>query len=113
MEIIYERIPAELEQLRSQAAALAVPQEAGFHWFFKRPRFFFSHLLGSKKSERWVRAHFTDAKLQACALLKNKIDTHYAVQSVLKGWLFLHVPLTAGLLVLVLWHVLLVHIYLL
>ena len=50
-------------------------------------------------------------KLQTLAETKNKIDIHYALQTVMKRWLLIHVPLTVAVLMLVVWHVLLVHAY--
>jgi len=39
---------------------------------------------------------------------KDGLDYHYALQLVLKGWLFTHIPLTYSLLLLTLVHVVLV-----
>ena len=50
-------------------------------------------------------------KLQALAETKNKLDIHYALQTVMKSWLLFHLPLTLAVLMFALWHVLLVHAY--
>ena len=42
---------------------------------------------------------------------KHKLDYHYALQATLKGWLFVHIPLTYPLLVLAVLHLVLVHVY--
>ena len=43
--------------------------------------------------------------------MTNKIDIHYATQRVMKGWLLVHVPLTMGMMMLTLWHIIVVHVY--
>ena len=137
IEIIYERIPAELADIRHQAEALvlASTQETAsevlaqhyqqtFSWFFQQPRFIISHLLGGLHGEQWIRYHCSTVerylntvergyldRLARLARLKQQIDIHYAVQSVMKGWLLIHLPLAAAVLTLVMWHILLVHIY--
>ena len=139
IEIIYERIPAEIAEIRSRVEALVqeCTRETAsdtlaqyyfetFLWFFRKPRFFSSHALGGKKASHWVRYHLSAVKrylnqpecvylekIKECATLKNKIDFHYAAQSLIKKWLLVHVPLAALLVVLMGWHILLVHIYLL
>lgn len=137
-EIIYERIPAELAGLREQAEALTLEvvkkhgadtiarlYQQRFCWFFERPRFFLAHATGSsQKGESWVKHRCATVKrylneeersaldkLSGLALRKNKIDGHYALQTVMKGWLLIHVPLVASLSVLSFWHLLLVHVY--
>ena len=137
VEVIFERIPAELADLRDRAEAivLACTEETGsdtlsrhylesMDWFFRRPRFFASHALCGEKGHQWVRirslsvSRYLDHKekaflnkLSRLAYHKNDVDFHYAAQSVMKGWLFFHIPLSAALLVLALWHVVLVHVY--
>ncbi len=136
-EVIYERIPSEIAALRERAEARVVKavQETGsdtlgryytesLDWFFWRPRFRASHLVGGLRGERWVQGHITALRrylndderqaldeIEQLALRKNRLDAHYALQGVLKAWLFVHVPAAALLLVLACWHLLLVHIY--
>jgi len=138
-EYIYERIPAELARLRRQAeeALVAAAEASGsdalvrhhaetMAWFFRRPRFLRNHMYGGRLSERWVRQQYAlvyrylgdaekpfHATLRQLALEKCAVDAHYAVQSVLKLWLFVHLPLTGALAVLAVWHVVLVHVYVL
>lgn len=136
-EVIYERIPDEIRRLRESAeeAAVAAAAESGSEsiprvyldtllHYFARPRFFWSHVFGGDKSEHWVR-HQTAAvdrylndterkyleQIQQLALVKDKVDRHYALQTVLKFWLFLHLPLAVGVMALAIWHLLLVHVY--
>ena len=137
LEIIYERIPAEVAEVRERAEALVLEctQATGVEtiaryyletlsWFFRQPRFFTSHAVGRQKGRYWIRQRFalikqylneTEtsylAKLQTLAEMKNKIDVHYALQTVMKSWLLIHIPLTVAVLVLAAWHILLVHIY--
>jgi len=136
-EVIYERIPGEVYEVRLQVEALIVKgvQDAGsdtlgryylesLHWFFRRPRFVMSHLFGSGRSARWIRAHVSALRrylnesergaldrIEALAFRKNLLDAHYALQSLLKLWLFVHIPAAVGLLGLAFWHLLVVSIY--
>lgn len=137
VEIIFERIPEELYRIREAAKesiaeaveksgniTLSREYEESLAWFFAQPRFFFSHISGSGKPAAWTQSKSTslqpflsdDEKQRFEDVLdlmnyKNQIDAHYANQILLKGWLFLHLPLTVSLLVFVGWHVLLVHLY--
>ena len=137
VEMIYERIPAEIARLRAQAEDIIVKctQESSsqvlakhyfetLEWFFRRPRFFISHAAGIPKAEHWVRhqhhivtRYLSDRdkdyfrQLEELARYKNKVDLHFALQSIMKGWLLIHIPLTFMALILSFWHVVLVHIY--
>jgi hypothetical protein len=139
LEVIYERIPSELAEIREKAEVLmlACTKETGsdtlakhyletLDWFFRRTRFFVNHAFGGQKGSYWVRhqcdtvrrylndveAGYLD-KLASLAEIKNKIDFHYAAQGLMKGWLLIHIPLAVAVTLLVLWHVMLVHIYVL
>lgn len=137
VEVIYERIPGELAEIRKRAQALVLrcTEETGsdtlaqhylqtLDWFFRRPRFFASHALGGQQTAHWVRQqcgtvrrYLNDAErsyldqLSALAELKSTIDLHYAAQGVMKGWLLGHVPLAAAVMAMAAWHVLLVYLY--
>jgi hypothetical protein len=137
-EIIFERIPAELARLRTEAeaAVLASSRETGsetlarhyletLHWFFRRPRFFVSHaLFGGKQARAWVhqqcapvRRYLNEAErahldqLAALAGRKLDVDCHYTAQFLMKSWLLVHLPLAAVVVLLALWHLLLIYIY--
>lgn len=136
-EVIYERIPAELAALRSEVEELILKavRELGsdtlgryytesLEWFFWRPRFLAGHLLGSGRSASWIRGRITAlrrylnederaylARIEAIALRKSRLDAHYALQGVLKLWLFVHVPASVLLILLACWHLLIVNIY--
>ena len=137
-EIIYERIPAGIHELRSNAEAIAIEctSDTGsdtvarhyvetLSWFFQRPRFSFSHIVGGQRGGHWVRhqqatlsRYLSEEEgkyfrnIIQLAFTKNRIDLHYAVQSLLKYWLLVHVPLSVAMVVLALWHLLIVHVYL-
>jgi hypothetical protein len=136
-EVIYERIPSKLAALRERAEALVMEavRETGsdtlgryyaesLQWYFLRPRFLVSHLVGGARGGRWIAGHigalrrylneserrFLD-RVETLALRKNQLDAHYALQSVLKLWLFVHVPAAVLLVGLACWHLLIVNIY--
>jgi len=137
VEVLYERIPAELALLREQAeaAVLECTQATGrdtlarhytesLDWFFRQPRFLRNHVFGGKLARAWQRqqfgairqyldqreAQFLD-RLTALAEYKTDVDFHHAAQTVMKLWLFIHLPLAIATLLLAMWHVLLIHIY--
>lgn len=137
VEVIYERIPREISELRDRVENLVLgctekteSETLGRHyvdtlaWYFRRPRFFRHHVFGSQHGRQWlrqqdsaVRRYLSDDEkeyldqLMELAEYKNGLDAHYVYQGIMKGWLLLHVPLTVALLVISVWHVLVVHIY--
>ncbi|MFQ5450214.1 MAG: hypothetical protein ACE5E9_06265 [Nitrospinaceae bacterium] len=139
MEFIFERIPGEISGLRQEAKELllACTRETGrdtlathylesLHWFFQRPRFVMKNIFSGRIERDWVRQQFFDLerylnleergylrKLFTLAETKRKIDFHYSLQTVLKTWLLIHLPLAASTLALVTWHLVVVHVYLL
>jgi len=136
-EVIYERIPSKLAALRKRAEAMIMQgvRETGsdtlgryysesLHWYFSRPRFLRSHLLGGEGGARWIDGHIHALRrylneselrilerVEKLALRKNQLDAHYALQGVLKLWLFVHVPAAVLLVGLACWHLLLVNVY--
>lgn len=136
-EVIYERIPGELADLRAEIEELILKavRELGsdtlgryytesLEWFFWRPRFLAGHVLGSGRSASWIRGRITAlrrylnederaylARIESIALRKSRLDAHYALQSVLKLWLFVHVPASVLLILLACWHLLIVNVY--
>ena len=136
-EILFERIPSEIADLRAQAEALVLRamQDAGtdtlgryyaesLDWYFWKPRFLFSHLVGSGRATRWIRGHISALgrylgererayldQLRDIALRKSQVDAHLALQGALKYWLFVHVPAALLLVLAAGWHLLVVHIY--
>lgn len=136
-EIIYERIPAEIARLREDAerAVLAAVEASGHDtlgryyvetlaWYFARPRFFLSHVYSGGRARFWLRRRLETVaqhlgpeerphldRLAALGWAKTAVDTQYALQTLLKGWTMVHVPLAAAMLVFAAWHVILVHVY--
>lgn len=136
-EVIYERIPTELHEVRLRAEALVVEGVAqtgsstlgryyseSLHWYFRRPRFLLSHLVGAARGARWIGGHIGALRrylnederavldrIEVLALRKNHLDAHYALQSLLKLWLFVHVPGAVLLIALACWHLLAVNVY--
>lgn len=137
LEIIFERIPAELAELREKAEAeiRACTEETGsdtlarhymetLTWYFRRPRFFVNNAFGGDAGQHWLRNQYrtvnrylNDAereyldRVNELAQTKAKIDVHYACQSTMKNWLLVHLPLAAALLGLMFWHVIVVNVY--
>lgn len=137
IEVMYERIPAELATMREEVESLVLncTEETGsdtiarhyletFSWFFSRPRYMWSHAIGSRRAAHWVRNEVTNLRrylndaeqtyldrLAELAFTKNRIDYHYAAQSIMKMWLLIHLPLAVAVLALALWHTILVHVY--
>ncbi len=137
IEVIYEEIPEivanyreEAEQLifectkETRSDTLARYYTETLDWFFRRPHFVLNHLLGGRKGIHWVNQHISSARrylndterdyldrLNDLASRKNRIDFHFAIQSMMKTWLLVHIPVSVGLFLLVLWHLLLVNVY--
>ena len=136
-EIIYERIPAELARLREEAEGLVLActektasdglarhYDETLYWYFQRPRFFLSNVLGGMQAQHWLEnqaagvGRYLNAtekefqeRLYACAETKAEVDAQYALQSLMKWWLFFHVPPAAALVVFALWHLIVVNLY--
>lgn len=136
-EIIFERIPSELAEIREKAEAeiLACTEEISsdtvarhymetLTWYFRRPRFFLNNAFGGDAGQHWLRKQYrtvdrylNDAeraymdRINELAERKAKIDIHYARQSMMNNWLMVHLPLAAALLGLMFWHVIVVNVY--
>ncbi|MDP3920631.1 MAG: hypothetical protein Q8R76_07490 [Candidatus Omnitrophota bacterium] len=137
LEVIYERIPAEIASIREKAEQLilecaekttsdTLPKNYlnDWRWYFKKPRFFLSHAMGRNRGHFWIRNHGETVRrylsqaevpylneLTSLAKIKNRIDFHYTAQSIMKGWLFFHIPVTAALMVFGAWHIIVIHVY--
>ncbi|MSU23487.1 MAG: hypothetical protein EXS32_06640 [Opitutus sp.] len=136
-EVPFERIPVIRRDLRlqaeklvlggvagAQAATLAGFYEARLADFFSHPANFSSHLVGSHRPlnqllgqiaevDRFMNAaeKKTAAALGELVRQKDMLDFHRAAQIVMKGWLFVHIPLTYGLLVFSVAHVVIVYAF--
>jgi hypothetical protein len=134
-EVPYERIPVVRRDLRERAETLVVAgipaagastladfYAARLSGFFAGPANLVPHLLGSTHAvnsiledlgaaERYLNASERKTATELAALVREKdaLDLHRAMQLVLKGWLFVHIPLTYGMLVFIAVHVVLVY----
>lgn len=136
-EVIYEKIPALRHALRQEAEALALTGGASpaapnssviadfylqnLHEFFRGPKYFWPHLLDSRRPLNAlmrelddVRRYLNDAEratLQKLADLvrrKDGLDYHHSLQVTLKLWLFVHLPLTYSLMIFSVLHIIIV-----
>jgi len=136
-EVVFEQIPALRHQAASEAEALALASVAAgsattiADFYEKRLRAFFSapanywlHLLESRRPLNSVldeindlRRYLNDAEratldqLEALARRKDGLDYHHALQSMLKLWLFVHLPFTYSLLLFTAAHVVIVYAF--
>ena len=92
--------------------------------FFAGPANQVAHLVGSRRplnlhlaalaeAGRFFKPEEQKTAARLAELLRQKdaLDFHRAVQTTLKGWLFVHIPLTFGLLVFSFVHVVLVYAF--
>ena len=129
-EVIYEKIPALRHALRLEAETLVLtggPQvianfyTENLHDFFRRPKYFWPHLLDSRRPLNAIvteldelRRYLNEAeratleKLDDLVRRKDGLDYHHALQATLKLWLFVHVPLTYSLMIFSVLHVIIV-----
>ena len=136
-EIIYERIPEEIAGIKEEVESLILKctEETGtstladhyletLNWYFQKPRFFINNIFGSNISQHWVRQQcmilerFLSEKervyldqFYTLAEKKRKIDFHYALQTLLKTWLLVHIPVAAAVMAMVIWHLILILVF--
>ncbi|GAB4152734.1 MAG: hypothetical protein Tsb009_28780 [Planctomycetaceae bacterium] len=134
-EVIFERIPTFIRQLREQVEQLvcqcveetgstAVPDFYLKHLksFFERPRNLFNHLMHSEHPRHQLMTSLqehsdflneaerkTMQQIGELVMTKDDLDFHYSLQAVLKYWFFVHVPATYSLMVLMVFHAILAH----
>jgi hypothetical protein len=136
-EVTRERIPREIigvrieiERLLVDCAeqtgkrSLALAYEQTLAWYFRKPRFLLAHIIGATAGRHWFDHHakrlalsldptergYLD-QIRELAKQKHSLDHHYAVQSLLLRWLFVHVPAAIAFYVFAIWHIALVHVY--
>jgi len=142
-EVIYEKIPALRHALRQEAEALALagnatpvggansggPQSSviadfylqNLHAFFQGPKYFWPHLLDSRRPLNALMRELDDVrrylneteratlqKLGDLVRRKDGLDYHHALQATLKLWLFVHLPLTYSLMIFSVLHIIIV-----
>ncbi|MBI1375254.1 MAG: hypothetical protein GC159_21255 [Phycisphaera sp.] len=136
-EIIFERIPRLRREVREQAEALIVESvkqadtttlsdfyAKSLATYFATPRNYWHHVFESrvpvkrmcadlKRLDRYLcdKEKAIAAQLDELIRAKDNLDYHWAVQGTLKGWLFIHIPLTYGLLLFAVVHAVLVHAF--
>ena len=137
LECIYERIPRDLAEIRNKAENLVLEctEKTGsdtlakhyletLGWFFQRPRFFLNNIVGGQDSHNWINQQcailerfLNEAEREymkqifTLAEIKRKIDHHYSLQTMLKSWLLIHIPLAAGAMVMAVWHLIVIQVY--
>jgi hypothetical protein len=136
-EVLYERIPFYVRRIRDEVHDLVlncisetetsmIPEfyRRRLQLFFARPRFAVHHLFHSlrplramlleiQSQDRYLndRERSVMREIEERFRLKDSLDYQYTLQSTLKYWLFLHVPLTYALLIFAAAHVMLVYAY--
>lgn len=122
--LIFERIPMLRAQVRADAQKLAIDSVAGANsstiadFFEARLQAYFadvrhipSHWIGSRRNliilieeinslDRYLSAPEREimGKITDLVRTKDNLDFQYSIQALLKGWLFVHIPLTYSLL---------------
>ncbi len=131
IEVIFERIPAiiyklreDVEQCVTEAARVTGSTLLGDHYrdeladWFDGPAELWSHFRRAGHKARRTRLNKIDSlaryasdaerpyqqRLRELTERKMLLDEHYALQLALKLWLFVHVPLTAALMLLAIVH---------
>jgi hypothetical protein len=131
-EVIFEKIPALRHALKTEAENLALGADAKstviaeFYSkrlapFFAGPKNFWLHIFESRRPFNALAAELNDLrrfvneteramldKLAALVRQKDGLDYHRALQLTLKLWLFVHIPLTYGLMIFTVLHIVLV-----
>ncbi len=136
-EVIFERIPIFLKRLRDDVEQLvfdsasnvdstAIPDIYLNHLkaFFETPRNVLWHVLHSGRPRRRLlleinsQHRFLNAdersvmeSITDLVKVKDDLDYQFALQATLKVWLFVHVPLTYGLLVFIVYHLIVVYAF--
>ncbi len=131
-EVVFEKIPAIRHALKTEAENLALGAEAKsvviaeFYTkrlaaFFGRPKNFWKHLAESRREVSGLLAELEDlrrfannadkekiSQLAAQVRQKDGLDYHRALQLALRLWLFFHIPLTYGLMIFTVLHIVMV-----
>lgn len=136
-EVLYQRLRVEMRRLQDEVEELVIQSASdtggeGIAEFYRQrleplfagPRHFWRHVVHSgrprrrsmlaiESQRRYLNPQENDVLNVIADRLSQKhdLDHQYAVQSILKLWLFVHVPLTYSLLMAALLHIVLVHAF--
>ena len=133
VEVIFERIPSFQRSIREEAEGLVEETgsaELGNYYmthlspFFAKTQHAVSHLMESDRPRQtlldnlramdryWGTKERESAKrLEDLINRKDDLDYHETLQGILKSWLFVHIPLSAGLLIFSMIHGVLAYMY--
>ena len=135
--LLYERLPGfgaqlgrEVEELVMRSASeynsTSIPRfyHDRLRPFFLKPRNFWAHVFQSRvplhrlaEQMRAVERYLGNDEKEIMAAIaqrvetKNGLDYQYAAQSLLKRWLFVHIPITYGMLLVAVIHVMLAYAF--
>jgi hypothetical protein len=131
-EVIFEKIPALRHAVKAEAEKLSLGADAKslviaefypkqLAPFFSGSNDFWKHLVESRREVNALLAELEDLRrfasdsekqtierLAALVRQKDGLDYHHALQLALRLWLFVHIPLTYGLVIFTLVHMVLV-----
>ncbi len=136
-EVLFERIPAIRQKLQDDAEALALKSMPAVHSttiadfytrylddFFDGPRNLSLHMFEVRRPLNVLLNRITDLHrylnaqeretLDKIAMLvrqKDGLDYHQSLQFMLRGWLFIHIPLTYSLMIFSVMHIVLVYAF--
>ena len=136
-EAVFERLPEHRRRIKEEVDRLAEQSIVDtqsttiskfytkrLRSYFDGPRHMFNHIFEVAPPLNRMIGEIEDqyrylnedeqkilAKIADYVRQKNRLDYQYALQFALKTWLFLHIPLTSGLFVLIIVHVWLTHAF--
>lgn len=136
-EVLFERIPAIRRYLQEQAETLALKTMPEAHSttiadfyvrhlqdFFDGPRNLSLHVFEVRRPLNLLQNKIADVnryldareretldKIEFLVRQKDGLDYHQALQLLLRGWLFVHIPLTYSLMIFSVMHIVLVYAF--
>ncbi len=136
-EVVFERLPEHRKMIReavdrlaeesiveTQSSTISTFYTERLRSFFDGPRYMFHHIFEVAPPLNRILVEIEDQyrylnddekkileKIAVYVRKKNGLDYQYALQFALKTWLFLHIPLTSGLFVLIIFHVWMTHAF--
>ncbi|MGI9508599.1 MAG: hypothetical protein ACR2QJ_04535 [Geminicoccaceae bacterium] len=135
--VIFERIPVlraqiarDVEELamrsveETRASTIADFYAADLAPYLRRPKHLIGHLIGGNRPERRLHVAIREleryldergrqilGEIDQLVSAKADLDYQYAMQATLKSWLFFHLPLTYGLMLFTLAHIVIVYAF--